>query len=187
MASDESGYPWALVAVAVIVLLVLAVVVVIGVYCLWYPACLAPTSNGALNVSSNSSVSHSFPIYPDPVLTPGDVLTTDTRIICVPGYSASVRDVSESLKEGVYLEYGIIAHPAGSMEIDHFVPLSIGGSNEKSNLWPERYNMTLGAREKDKVENYLHREVCGGRMSIEDAQERIRSDWVAVYEGVYGG
>jgi hypothetical protein len=181
---DSDGrFPWGLVVVVCVVSAFLAVLALIGAYCVLYPQCMAPS---VVNLS-NASVSHSFPVYPDPKLTPGDVLTTDTRIICVSGYSASVRDVHESLKEEVYLEYGILTHPAGSMEIDHLVPLSIGGSNEKSNLWPERYNMTFGAYDKDKVENYLHREVCSGRMSIEDAQERIRSDWVAVYEGVYGG
>jgi hypothetical protein len=33
------------------------------------------------------------PFLPDPHLTPGDVLTTDPPVICVPGYTATVRNV----------------------------------------------------------------------------------------------
>ena len=35
---------------------------------------------------------HSPPL-PDPQMTPGDVLTTDRSVICVPGYTKTVRDV----------------------------------------------------------------------------------------------
>jgi hypothetical protein len=33
------------------------------------------------------------PILPDPKMTPGDVLTTDAKVICVPGYTKTVRNV----------------------------------------------------------------------------------------------
>ena len=37
-------------------------------------------------------------VYPNLTLTPGAVLTTDASTICVPGYAASVRDVSTATK-----------------------------------------------------------------------------------------
>src|SRR5262249_13158348 len=42
------------------------------------------------------------PLVPDPTLTPGDVLTTDPTVVCQPGYTATVRDVPQSLKNQVY-------------------------------------------------------------------------------------
>jgi len=59
------------------------------------------------------------PILPDPKLSPGDVLTSDTKIICVSGYTKTVRNVPQSLKEQVYREYGITSRESGEYEIDH--------------------------------------------------------------------
>lgn len=38
------------------------------------------------------------PLLPDPQMTPDDVLTTDAQVICVPGYTKTVRDVPQSLR-----------------------------------------------------------------------------------------
>ena len=75
---------------------------------------------------------------PDHACTPGDIFTNATKDqICVSGYSSSVRDVPQSVKEQVYAAYGITSRQPGQYEVDHLVNLSIGGSNDISNLWPE--------------------------------------------------
>ena len=66
--------------------------------------------------------------------------------------------------------------------MDHLVPLELGGADGLGNIWPEcgpdatvlenRFFKT-----KDRVENYLAREVRAGRMSLGDAQRGIASDW----------
>jgi hypothetical protein len=33
------------------------------------------------------------PLLPSPTLTPGDILTTDAKVVCTPGYTKTVRDV----------------------------------------------------------------------------------------------
>jgi len=75
------------------------------------------------------------PNRPDPRLTPGAVLTTDTTIVCQHGYSASVRHTSGRMKAAIYREYGVV-HGSGHYEIDHLIPLSIGGADVAANLWP---------------------------------------------------
>ena len=35
--------------------------------------------------------------------------------------------------------------------------------------------------EKDKVENYLHDQVCSGAMPLSEAQKEIATNWLAVY------
>jgi hypothetical protein len=90
-------------------------------------------------------------VYPNPTLTPGAVLTTDASLICTPGYASSVRDVSTATKEQVYAEYGVsYPQPTGAYEVDHFIPLEIGGSNELKNLWLESATPTPGFHEKDQ-------------------------------------
>jgi len=39
------------------------------------------------------------------------------------------RNVPESEKRQVYAEYGIRSHASGQYEVDHLIPLELGGSN----------------------------------------------------------
>ena len=121
-------------------------------------------------------------LYPDPKLTPGDVLTTDKNKVCASGYSKSVRNVPIAEKKDVYREYGVsYPEPQGSYEVDHFISLELGGSNDIKNLWPEPAEPIPGFHQKDVVENYLHEQVCNGSMTLEEAQKEIASDWYKVY------
>ena len=124
---------------------------------------------------------------PDPACTPGDIIPTATKDqICVSGYSKTVRNVPASEKDAVYAEYGITHHAAGEYEVDHFVSLELGGSNDLSNLWPEPAAPTPGFHQKDKVENYLHDQVCTGQMTLADAQQQIATNWLAAYQQMPG-
>jgi hypothetical protein len=138
----------------------------------------------ATTVSSASRVAgHAGParLYPNPALTPGDTMPGVTASqVCTPGYSSSVRSVSSAEKAEVYRRYGV-PNVTGRDEVDHFISLEIGGSNDVTNLWPEPYAPVPGAHEKDKVENYLHAQVCTGVMTLAQAQQAIRNDWYAVY------
>jgi hypothetical protein len=119
-------------------------------------------------------------LYPDPTLTPGAVFDGATReVICVPGYTRTVRNVTSAERAQVYAEYGVPDVP-GADEVDHLISLELGGSNELSNLWPEPYTVP-GAHEKDRVENYLHDQVCAGALDLADAQRMIADDWYAVF------
>ena len=118
----------------------------------------------------------------DSACTPGAIFpNVTTQQICKPGYSSSVRNVPTSEKDQVYAEYGITHHSAGQYEVDHLVSLELGGSNDISNLWPEAASPTPGFHQKDQVENYLHDQVCSGAMSLKDAQYKIATNWLAVY------
>jgi hypothetical protein len=120
---------------------------------------------------------------PDPALTPGAVMTTNTPAVCTPGYAKSVRHVSGKVKAQVYAEYGIVSHRSGEYEVDHLISLELGGSNDIKNLWPESYQTEpWNAHVKDKLEDRLHNLVCSGRMRLEDAQRDIARDWIAAYQ-----
>lgn len=128
--------------------------------------------------TKSSGCSFDYLPLADPSCTVGAVFPNLTKDdICWSGYSASVRDVSESLKNEVYESYGVYSREPYEYEIDHYVPLSIGGSNDVSNLFPEKYNMTLGARTKDKVENCFHRKVCDGSLDLSLAQHIMATNW----------
>ncbi|HEV2291504.1 MAG TPA: hypothetical protein VGR60_06675 [Gemmatimonadales bacterium] len=120
-------------------------------------------------------------LLPDSLETPGAVATTDTAVICRKGYSRSVRHVTAGVKRQVYSAYATQPHDSTCCEVDHLISLELGGSNDFQNLWPEPYVPHPGARDKDKVENWLHREVCAGRIPVEEAQREIAENWYAVY------
>lgn len=122
---------------------------------------------------------------PDPACTPGAVFPGATaEQVCRSGYASSVRNVSQSTKDDVYAEYGITSRAPGQYEVDHLVPLELGGSNDIANLWPELSTTAPGSNEKDKVENYLHDQVCAGKMNLQDAQNQIATNWIAVYNNM---
>lgn len=118
---------------------------------------------------------------PDPQCTTGSILPNATTAqICTPGYAQSVRNVPQSEKNQVYAEYGITSHNPGAYEVDHEISLEIGGSNDIKNLWPELYTGPYNAHMKDKVENYLHNQVCSGKMPLKQAQTEIATNWKAI-------
>ena len=123
---------------------------------------------------------------PDPACTPGAIFANVTKeMTCVSGYTKTVRSVSTSLKKKVYQAYGIAYPPPfGTYEADHFIPLTLGGSNDIANLFPESADPKPGFKEKDLVENYLHRKVCDGSISLSSAQRAIATNWVAVYDSI---
>ena len=121
---------------------------------------------------------------PDPLCTPGAVFEDATpEQICVSGYTKTVRNVSTKLRKQVYAEYGVAyPQPRGAYEVDHLIPLAIGGSNDIANLFLEAAEPAPGFREKDVVEVYLQQEVCARRVDLSTAQKQIATDWTAIYD-----
>jgi hypothetical protein len=68
--------------------------------------------------------------------------------------------------------------------VDHLISLELGGSNEIANLWPQPAEPHPGFHEKDKVENYMHEQVCSGAISLQQAQTDIANNWLAIYQRV---
>jgi hypothetical protein len=87
-------------------------------------------------VTLGMTASRSPPIRPDPRLTPGATLEVTTTDLCVPGYTKKVRDVPAAVKRQVYAAYGIQHHAPGAYEVDHLIPLELGGSNALRSFRP---------------------------------------------------
>jgi hypothetical protein len=79
----------------------------------------------------------------------------------------------------------IQGHPGqggAEFEVDHLIPLELGGSNDIENLWPQSYLTPDNAWEKDQLEHRLHVLVCEGSMKLTDAQEEIRNNWIDAWQ-----
>jgi hypothetical protein len=118
---------------------------------------------------------------PDPSLTPGDVMDVTRDDICAPGYTEKVRDVSAPIKRQVYASYHRERREGVCCEVDHLVPLELGGSNRMANLWPQLYIGAWNAHVKDGLEARLHHLVCSGNLELRTAQQAIAKDWIAAY------
>jgi hypothetical protein len=74
-----------------------------------------------------------------------------------------------------------VAYPAYGLpvtlvsELDHLVPLELGGSSDITNLWPEAGKVP---NPKDAVENALRAAVCAHKVTLGAAQDAIARDWL---------
>jgi hypothetical protein len=130
---------------------------------------------------------------PNPTLTSGAIIRQATKdVICARGYTTHVRSVPSRVRRERFAAYGVPVEKSPHYELDHLISLELGGSNDPSNLWPQFYCPLraagcMGARQKDVVENRLHRDVCAGRLALEDAQRIIATDWLACYGAIIQG
>jgi hypothetical protein len=130
---------------------------------------------------------------PDPRCTPGSIDPAVTQggirsTICKSGWTATVRPPESQTEHFKYdVAYPAYGTPQSERtELDHLVPLELGGSNDATNLWPE-YPPTPNP--KDKVEDALNHAVCDGRVSLAAAQQAIAADWLTAEKklGLGGG
>jgi hypothetical protein len=126
-------------------------------------------------------ICHSENGLPDSKCTPGAVRTTDADNICHGGSTKQFRPPSsftDALKRQQLTAYGYADTNPSDYEEDHLIPLEIGGSgSDPRNLWPELRAGKDNSLDKDRVENWLHRQICSGAMTPEKAQRRISADW----------
>jgi hypothetical protein len=129
---------------------------------------------------------------PDRRCSPGAYSPRLTKsVICSPHFhTRKIRKPSRSVKYAVERAYGL---PTGlyhhALEIDHIVPLKLGGSNSVANLFPEEYAFAdhrPGYVVKDSLDARVHKLVCAGRMHLRTAQRRIASNWEKLYRQVFG-
>lgn len=126
-------------------------------------------------------------VLPDKNLTGGSVRTTQLDLAC--GHAKENRGaMTHSRRDRILAKYNLPPGPHPDHEIDHLIPLCLGGADDDSNLWAqprrtieERWN----AEAKDRLERRLCNLVCAGEVEISDAQEAIATDWVKAYQEYY--
>lgn len=158
----------------------------------------AASTNGLQVIPASSHVTGHYPAscvrpagadpqLPDAACTPGSIRSDVTQAsigqtICVRGWTATVRPpASETgpVKTQAMRSYGVPASERPIVELDHLVPIELGGANDVSNLWPEISDEPGHGfnNSKDGLENRMKIAVCSHRMSLADAQRAIALDW----------
>lgn len=118
-------------------------------------------------------------------VTQANISTT----ICKSGWTKTIRppaSYTDALKLKQMVQFGMTGDPH-AFEEDHLVPLEAGGNpTDPANLWPQPWDGPYGAHRKDVLETKLKRLVCGGQITLADAQQAIRTDWVTAYQRFVG-
>lgn len=149
----------------------------------------------AAALSSAAYAADSDGTEPDPALTPGAVRTTSKAEIC--GHSTrEFRHVTPLEKIAARRAYGIVGDHGGwcaagdGCEIDHLIPLTVGGGNPRgsiANLWPMRGDGPNNYHVKDRCEAAAGRALCAGKLTVEQAQDMFRTDWIGHCAAFMGG
>jgi len=116
-------------------------------------------------------------ILADPMRTPGVLNPNVTQAnirstICRDGWTATIRppvSYTNAVKRRQMRQYGETGSMSDYQE-DHLISLELGGNpTDPRNLWPEPYPR---ASDVDQIENELNAEVCSGRLTLAEAQQR---------------
>jgi len=115
------------------------------------------------------------------VVTQANITTT----ICVSGWTATVRpstSFTQALKKLMLSRAGLDPKAAIQYELDHFIPLAIGGHpRSEDNLWLQRWDGEWNARIKDRLERRLQVMVCAGQITLHTARVAVQDDWHTAY------
>lgn len=123
---------------------------------------------------------------PNPALTPGVVRPLSKADICGTKWGKDARHVTLAMKKQVFARYGIPWAEHAKFEVDHVVSRELGGADALDNLAPEPWYVTvkgleMGAHQKDRAENAVHRALCAGQIGLREAQRQIVDDWTVLY------
>lgn len=119
---------------------------------------------------------------PDPALTPGAVRPgIGASELCLPGYEATVAPPSAAVVDAVFAAYGVGAGERAGYALDHLVPVKLGGTADRANLWPMPEGVEMGRAVKAGVEAVVVEAVCAGQVELGRAQAAIVANWPIAY------
>ena len=136
----------------------------------------APVDGQDAHSASEDVASNCARYLPDPAITPGRVCSQSDPNFSgyrYPGHVAvCARSVSSAEKDSIAARYGVARGEYSQYEFDHFIPLSIGGSDAVENVWPQPL---AEAHEKDALEQELYNAISQGTITQADAVSRVRA------------
>ncbi len=124
-------------------------------------------------------------VRPIAYLTPGATRPVTVADLCTTR-RAPPRAITARVRQAVIRDYSMEHVPAHDYELDYLITPELGGSDDRRNLWPERYSSdSWNARVKDELEELLPKLVCAGKLPLETAQRDMATDWIAAYKKYY--
>lgn len=91
---------------------------------------------------------------------------------CLPGYAKRNRDVPIKVKRAVYHRDGV-KYVKGRYVVDHIEPICLqNADNTMANL---QIQTVEEGRLKDKIEWQACRDYCSGKITLEEAREKVKN------------
>jgi hypothetical protein len=120
---------------------------------------------------------------PDAKLTPGATRTVRRDDVCPVKLTNNFYPIPATLAYRVFEKYRIHSPGPRSYEVDYLISPALGGADDIRNLWPQPYaSGEWNAHVKDALEDYLHDQVCTGKLDLETAQRDISVNWISAYQ-----
>jgi hypothetical protein len=117
---------------------------------------------------------------PSSFQTPGNKSKANEAQVCAADYEQSVKPLAKWQREQALERYG--KRPEDfTGDLEHLIPLSLGGTNDPDNLWPLPASKEMGPEQKHALDAKLHELVCNKTMKLKDAQDVFKKDWVKAY------
>ena len=125
---------------------------------------------GVLNERADAS----FPFTPDASVV-GSLCTNNDSDFVEYRYGSQIpycrRNLTTAEKRKIYAAYAVPSECQKEYTIDHFIPLSIGGTNRTNNLWPEA---KMIKKFRQNLELELFQQLQRGEITQAQAVETIR-------------
>jgi hypothetical protein len=111
-------------------------------------------------------------MLPNPKLTPGRVAESEKDL----------RGVTVAMEQKVFARYKLLWQYRAEFKIDHLIPRELGGADTIDNLWPQRIRVKpYGSDRKELLTEVLLQKVRANKMTVANAQEEIRRDWIDAF------
>ena len=111
-------------------------------------------------------------LLPNPKLTPGRVARSE----------ADRRGVTAQMERKVFARYRLPWSRRAQFKIDHLIPLELGGADSIDNLWPQSLRARpYGTDRKELLTEVLQSRIAKRQITLEQAQEQIRTDWIDAF------
>ena len=111
-------------------------------------------------------------LLPNPKLTPGRVAQSDK----------DRGGVTAEMEQKVFARYRLPWSSRAAYKIDHLIPLELGGADTIDNLWPQSLRARpYGPERKELLTEVLLQRVARKQITLEQAQEQIRTDWIDAF------
>jgi hypothetical protein len=111
-------------------------------------------------------------LLPNPKLTPGRIAERDK----------DRGGVTLAMEKKVFSRYRLPWPRRAEFKIDHLVPVELGGADTIDNLWPQSLRTKpYGADRKELLTEVLLERVAKKQITLEQAQELIRKDWIDAF------
>ena len=111
-------------------------------------------------------------LVPNTKLTPGRVAASDK----------DRQGVTIAMEQKVFRRCHLPWERRREFKIDHLIPLELGGADTIDNLWPQKIRAKpYGAARKELLTEVLLQKIRAGKMTLAQAQEEIRRDWIDAF------